>query len=386
MKIAQVSVYYHPAMIGGIEWYIRNISKELVKRGHEVHLFTVNSKDGKILGPSEEIFEGMYIHRLPLLIDLSYRLKFWPTLLLRIMREQFDIIHVYDYLTTHAMLIPFLNVSKKVKTILMIYDIHHLVPRRAVKYIPLALFDKYFSRFILRCYDRLLIRTSLLIDPILKMGAKKEQLRITPSGIRSESLKEYDGDAFKEKYGIDGPIILYLGRLHPMKGPQVLIKAIPYIIERLPDTKFVFVGPDQIGYKKVLKNLSKELHLEDCVYFLDPIYDIKEKMQAYAACEVFALPSGYEGFGQVLTEAMAQGKPIVATNAGSIPNVVTDRKEGFLVNYGDHRELASRIKQLLLTPELSRALGNEGRKKARRYTYEKLAVQLENIYLELWQE
>ncbi|MCK5587735.1 MAG: glycosyltransferase, partial [Candidatus Lokiarchaeota archaeon] len=149
MKIAQVSVYYHPAMIGGIEWYIRNISKELVKRGHEVHLFTVNSKDGKILGPSEEIFEGIYIHRLPLLIDLSYRLKFWPTLLLRIMREQFDIIHVYDYLTTHAMLIPFLNVSKKVKTILMIYDIHHLVPRRALKYIPLALFDNYFSRFIL---------------------------------------------------------------------------------------------------------------------------------------------------------------------------------------------------------------------------------------------
>ncbi len=386
MKIAQVSVYYHPAMIGGIEWYIRNISKELVKRGHEVHLFTVNSKDGKILGPSEEIFEGIYIHRLPLLFDLSYRLKFWPTLLLRIMREQFDIFHVYDYLTTHAMLVPMLNFLKKVKTVLMIYDIHHLVPRRAVKYIPLALFDKYFSRFILRCYDRLLIRTNLLTYPILKMGAKKEQLKITPSGIRSESLREYDGGVFKEKYGIDGRIILYLGRLHPMKGPQVLIKAIPYIIERLPDVKFVFIGPDQIGYQKVLENLSKKLHVEDYVSFLGPIYNIKEKMQAYAACEVFALPSGYEGFGQVLIEAMAQGKPIVATNAGSIPNVVSDQKEGFLVNYGDHRGLASKIKQLLLSPKLARALGNEGRKKARRYTYEELAVQLENIYLELQSE
>ncbi|MFX1519413.1 MAG: glycosyltransferase family 4 protein [Promethearchaeota archaeon] len=383
MKIAQVSVYYHPAMIGGIEWYIRNISKELVKRGHEVHIFTVNSKDGKALGPADEIFEGVYIHRLPLLFDKSYRLKFWPTLLLHILRTKFDIIHVYDYLTTHAMLVSLLTLLKDVRTVLMIYDVHHLVPRRAIKYIPLALFDKYFSRLILRRYDRLLIRTSLLIGPILKMGAKKEQLVITPSGIRSESLKEYDGNAFRKKYDIDGRIILYLGRLHPMKGPQVLIKAIPHIIQEVSAAKFVFVGPDQINYEKDLKNLSKKLHVEDHVFFLGPIYDIKEKMQAYASCDVFVLPSGYEGFGQVLVEAMAQGKPIVATNAGSIPNVVTNRKEGFLVNYGDHRDLASRIKQLLLSPELARALGNEGRKKAREYTYEELAVNLERVYLEL---
>ena len=77
---------------------------------------------------------------------------------------------------------------------------------------------------------------------------------------------------------------------------------------------------------KNLENLNRKLHVEDYVHILDPIYDIKEKMQAYASCDVFVLPSGYEGFGQVLVEAMAQGKPIVATNAGSIPNVVTDKK------------------------------------------------------------
>jgi len=215
------------------------------------------------------------------------------------------------------------------------------------------------------------------------MGARNDQIRITPSGIRSESLEAYDGDIFKERYGIDGPIILYLGRLHPMKGPQVLIKAVPNIIKDIPDAKFVLIGPDQVNYKKNLEDLSRKLHVEDYVQILDPIYDIKEKMQAYASCDVFVLPSGYEGFGQVLVEAMAQGKPIVATNAGSIPNVVSDKKEGFLVNYGDYKELASKIKQILLTPELSRAFGNEGRKKARQYTYKELAVQLEKIYLEL---
>lgn len=383
MKIAQVSVYFYPAMIGGIEWYIRNISKELVKRGHEVHIFTVNAKDGKSLGPSEEVFEGIHIHRLPILFDISYRLKFWPTLLFRILREKFDVIHVYDYITTHAMLVPLLNILKDIRTVLMIYDIHHLVPRRPIKYIPLALFDKYFSRLVLRRYDRLLIRTSFLIDPILKMGAKKDQIRITPSGIRSESLEEYNGGIFRKRYGIDGPIILYLGRLHPMKGPQVLIKAVPKIIKDIPDAKFVFIGPDQVNYKKNLENLSRKLHVEDYVHILDPIYNITEKMQAYASCDVFVLPSGYEGFGQVLVEAMAQKKPIVATNAGSIPNVVTDKKEGFLVNYGDYKELASKIKQILLSPELRRALGNEGRKKARQYTYKILAAQLEKIYLEL---
>jgi glycosyltransferase involved in cell wall biosynthesis len=383
MKIAQVSVYYYPAMIGGIEWYIRNISKELVKGGHEVHIFTVNAKDGKSLGPSEETFEGIHIHRLPILFDISYRLKFWPTLLLRILREKFDVIHVYDYITTHAMIIPILNLLKDIRTVLMIYDIHHLVPRRPVKYIPLAIFDKYFSRLVLRRYNRLLIRTSFLLNPILEMGARKNQIRITPSGIRSESLEAYDGDIFKKKYGIDGRIILYLGRLHPMKGPQVLIKAVPNIIGDIPEAKFVLIGPDQVNYKKNLENLSRRLRVEEYVHILNPIYDIKEKMQAYASCDVFVLPSGYEGFGQVLVEAMAQGKPIVATNAGSIPNVVTDKKEGFLVNYGDYKELASKIKQILLTPELSRAFGEKGRKKAKHYTYKELAVQLEKIYLEL---
>ncbi|MFX0201535.1 MAG: glycosyltransferase, partial [Candidatus Hodarchaeota archaeon] len=100
----------------------------------------------------------------------------------------------------------------------------------------------------------------------------------------------------------------------------------------------------------------------------------------YAACDVLALPSGYEGFGQVLVEAMAQGKPVVATKKGSIPWLISSGKEGLLVDYGDPVELAEALITVLEDKKRARVMGRAGRKKAEKFTYDKLAKQLAEIY------
>ena len=92
MKIAQVNSYFYPFMIGGAEWYVYNMSKELVKAGHEVTVFTADHYGGERV-PSEEVVEGIRVRRIPLKVDLSYRMKVWDGLSDALEGESFDIIH-----------------------------------------------------------------------------------------------------------------------------------------------------------------------------------------------------------------------------------------------------------------------------------------------------
>ncbi|HME19455.1 MAG TPA: glycosyltransferase, partial [Nitrososphaerales archaeon] len=101
MKIAQVNSYYYPFMIGGAEWYVRNISRELSKAGNDVTVFTARSW-GKQKAVPDEVFEGVKIRRFPMKLDLTYRLKLWEGLRQALVEGDFDIVHTYDYAQQHS--------------------------------------------------------------------------------------------------------------------------------------------------------------------------------------------------------------------------------------------------------------------------------------------
>jgi glycosyltransferase involved in cell wall biosynthesis len=130
----------------------------------------------------------------------------------------------------------------------------------------------------------------------------------------------------------------------------------------------------------VLRSRSSALGIDAHVHFLGPIYDFKEKMEAYSACDVLALPTAFEGTSQAIFEAMAQGKPVVATNVGGIPSQITDGVEGFLVEYGDPKQLASRLVQVLGDHPLALEMGRKGREKVMEHRYSILASKLASIY------
>jgi glycosyltransferase involved in cell wall biosynthesis len=381
MKLAQVNVYFYPHMVGGAEWYVYNISKELVRRGHEIHVYTADTYQGQKITPTDEVVEGINIHRVPLWMNFTYRAKIWKGLENRLLKGDFDIIHTYDYAQPHSYVaVKAGNVAEE-RVALTVFDVHSMIPRPFYKQFFMKLFDRFVARMTLKRASKVLVRAPNLVEALVGFGTPRERIVVTPSGINDESLKKADGSSFLERYSISGwPVILFLGRLHHTKGLKYLVMAAPAILGVYPDAKFVFVGPDHSGYKSALVMLGQRLGVEDNLLFTGPIYDLQRKLEAYAAADVFVLPSSYEGTSQAVWEAMAQGRPIVATNRGGIPFQVEQRREGLLVEYGDVVALATVLLRLLDDEKLAERLGRRARERVKGLRYSELVGELEDIY------
>lgn len=374
-----ITQYFYPALIGGAEWYIYNISRELKRLGHDVTVFTLDRYRGKkLLGSLNSL--GVTIHRISPLLDLSYRVKFWPKLIKKILQSNTDVFHCFDYLLFHSITAALLR--NRIQPICTtVFDVHHLIPRNPLKSHLIQGLDFSFGRYALNHIDRVLLRSPTLVKALQRMGIDPNKIVITPSGVRSDELNLGNPKLFRNEFEIFGPIVLYLGRLHPMKGPQFLLKAAQIVLNEKPDIKFVFIGPDHGAYRSKLEKIRTQLNLEKNVLFTGPIYNILRKVSAIASCDVFVMPSGYEGTSQAIFLAMAQKKPVIATNAGGIPFQIRHGKEGFLCNYGDFRTIAHNILHLLNNEDLMMKLGHAGRKRVlSNFTYPILAKKLENIY------
>lgn len=367
-------------MLGGAEWYVYNISTELVKMGHEVHVFTADRCNGT-KAPASEVIDGINVHRLPLKIDWTYRTKVWDGLYDAISGGSFDVIHTYDYAQPHS--VDAIKAGRRAGkgTVLTVFDVHSMIPRAWYKKLLMRFLDGYMARRTLPDAGCVLVRAPNLVEPIIKLGGDAKRILVTPSGIRDASLGDFDGERFRSSYKVSGsPMILYLGRLNPLKGPQDLLSAAPAILKEFPDASFVFVGPDQSGYSKALRAQADGLGITPHVHLVGPIFDFNEKMQAYAACQVFVLPTAYEGTSQAIFEAMSQGKPVVATRVGGVPYQLSDGEEGYLVEHGDVNALGRRVKELLSDRSLAEGMGRKGRERVGSNRYSVLAANLAEIY------
>jgi len=173
-------------------------------------------------------------------------------------------------------------------------------------------------------------------------------------------------------------VILFVGAIRKEKGLLNLSHAIPSIIKEFPQTSFVLIGKDW-GFKKYLQQEGKRLGIENHINFLGSVKTSLLR-EALGCCDVFVNPSAYESFSIVLLEAMASGKPVVATNVGGIPHLVRNGKTGIIVNYGDPEGIADAIKKLLSNSELRRQMGENGVQLAKKYDWEKIVSQLERLY------
>jgi glycosyltransferase involved in cell wall biosynthesis len=385
LKIAQVNSYFYPFMIGGAEWYVYNMSMELAKAGHDVTVFTANRYNGKS-APSEEVVDQVRVKRIPLKIDWSYRMKLWDGLSEALLSEDFDVIHTYDYAQRHTLDALRAAKASGVGTALTIFDVHSSIPRVWYKRIPMSYLDGYFARRTFPMATRILVRAPDLVKSLREIGRWEGKVRVSPSGVRPESFMEYDGEAFKRRYSIDGsPLVLYLGRLNPLKGPQHIVEVAPRLMKEFPDVAFVFVGPDQSGFRGVLEARARELGVTSHVHFTGMISDFGEKMEAYSACDVFCLPTSYEGTSQAIFEAMTQGKPIVATRTGGIPFQIADGREGHLIRDGDLDALADKLAESLRDRQSAELMGARARTRALSFQYPNLAAGLQTIYEEIVQ-
>jgi|Deesub1362A_J573_1020465.scaffolds.fasta_scaffold00550_20 glycosyltransferase involved in cell wall biosynthesis len=161
--------------------------------------------------------------------------------------------------------------------------------------------------------------------------------------------------------------ILYVGVLTPLKGIHLLIRAFVQIASKLPDVSLKIIGrAENPAYAKALRELVAQNGLVERVSFLEEMPQ-EELVRHMCSCCVLVLPSVSEGLGRVLIEAMACGKPVIASRVGGIPEVVQDGVTGFLITPGDVNTLAEKLLWLLTHPREARVMGERGREFAKNF-------------------
>jgi len=173
----------------------------------------------------------------------------------------------------------------------------------------------------------------------------KNRYTIIPSGINPSVFDPnlFNRNELRKKYSMEGQkVIINVASLRSgIKGQDLLLKAIPDIIRKVPNCHFYFVGK---GAQNTLLQLAETLRISNHVHFLGERKDIP---QLLAVSDIFVLPSLSEGTPRALLEAMAMGLPCIATKVGGIPEVITDHSNGILIPPGDYAAITESIINIL---------------------------------------
>jgi D-inositol-3-phosphate glycosyltransferase len=200
--------------------------------------------------------------------------------------------------------------------------------------------------------------------------ARLERMAVIPCGVDTDLFTPSDPGAARAELGLPGgPLLLYVGRLTPIKGLETLLASLASIN---PRPSLVVVGGDhdepQNGHVARLHRRVAALGLTEMVRFIGPQPQPRLRLY-YSAADATIMPSYYESFGMVALEAMACGSPVIASRVGGLPTTVRDGVTGFLVPDGDPAVLAERIGQLLADDGLRWRLGREAIRWAARYRW-----------------
>jgi len=373
MRICMVSDNYYP-YIGGIAEHVHHLASELRKRGHTVKVLTAKV-GGRMMEcmasvPGEEhvkrIGDGWVIrsNRSFARVTVAWR----PVAQIRryFDEERFDIIHM------HGSLAPTLPMAAIQASRVLNVVTFHAGHDQSLGY---ALF-----RSELRPYFNA-VHGLIAVSETARLSCYKYfpgPYHIIPNGIDPTVFRP---DAVRvPALAEERPRILFVGRFEPRKGLKFLLMAMPEIARRLPNVQLVVVGTGLLGYS-YKSYLSREV--QEHVHWAGLIAS-EDRPKYYASCDVYCSPAtGQESFGIVLLEAMATGKPVVASDIDGYRTVVTDGREGFLVPPCRPEAIAQAILRILTNRGLARQMGETGRKRALEFGWPAIAEKVEDYYREM---
>jgi glycosyltransferase involved in cell wall biosynthesis len=383
LRVTQVVHDFYP-VVGGIETYAYNIAKGLVDAGHLVKVYTARMPGL----PAREIWQGIHVHRFHS-IARPFSYPFMPGLTHALTQDSCDILHAH---INSPMTVDFTAFAARLMGVPLVITYHadaliHDIAARAKKFRRWLSQVYWLSRHIAASIAaRLIVTSPIYLESSKFLQRYRYKTSIVPAVVDPFFLTPLDDKtAAKESLGYaeDDLLVLFVGRLVPYKGLRVLFRAFRYVKKRIPKVRLSIVGsgPEYAN----LTQLSHELGLTDIIRF-HSVLSQEELRDAYSACDLFVLPSRSrsEAFGIVLLEAMARGKPVVATHVGGIPYVVNDKETGILVPPYDPKPLADAICLLLKNPELREKMGQAAREHVlQKFTRKPTTKQLEKVYFEL---
>jgi len=377
MKILMLTWEYPPRIVGGIARVVHDLSKRLIKDGHEVTVVTY--RDNMDI-PEYENDKGVNVYRvdnymihpnnfIDWILQLNFNLIAKATEIIN-KEGAFDVIHAHDWLVASA-----------AKTLKNAYGIPIVATIHATEAGRNSGIHDDTQRYIndtewMLTYEasEVIVNSNYMKNELQRLfGLPYEKINVIPNGINLNNYvgveRDYD---FRRKYAMDNEkIILYVGRLVYEKGIQHLIAAMPKILSNYHDAKLIIAGRG--GMIEELKAEAASLGLNDKVYFTGYL-DSKQVPKMYKCADVAVFPSTYEPFGIVALEAMLAGVPTVVSDVGGLDEIVEHGVDGMKSYAGNPNSIADSVTALLYDHQLATNVSKKAKQKVKdQFNWEKIA-------------
>lgn len=383
MKILMLTWEYPPRIVGGIARVVNDLSKRLIKDGHDVYVVTY--REGST--PYYENDKGVHVYRVDNyminpnnFIDWIMQLNF--NMVAKVNEliakgEKFDVIHAHDWLVAYA-----------AKTLKNSYDLPLVSTIHATEAGRNGGIHDEVQRYIndtewMLTYEssEVIVNSKFMKNDLQRLfGLPYEKINVVANGINSTAYsgveKDYD---FRRQYAADNEkIILFMGRLVYEKGVQHLISAMPKILENYHDAKLVIAGKG--GMLDELKAQVEAMGLGQKVYFTGYL-NAKQVQKIYKCADVAVFPSTYEPFGIVALEGMLAGVPTVVSDIGGLDEIVDHGINGMKSYAGNPNSIADSVLTVLYDKQLAAAMAKKAKQKVKEeFNWNKIAQDTHYIY------
>lgn len=397
-RVAYLSMHTSPLLqpgrgdAGGMNVYIDELARTMADRGVEVDVFT---RRESIDLPDTVTVDGAYrVHH----VEAGPVHPMQITRMARFVREfgdgvldRLETIAVPDIVHSHYWLSGWAGLTVKRRLGVPLANSFHTLGRvkdltKRVDEAPESLLRIAAEHEVIEGSDCVVASTPLEAEDLMDhYGADPARLCTSPPGVDHRVFAPGDRDDARRRLGLGpGPLVLYVGRIQPLKGVDVAVAAMSKVVEAVPDATLMVVGgPSGSSGEPEMRRLKLQVEsggMSKSVRFVDPVPHL-ELADLYRAAHVLTLPSRSESFGLVAAEAQACGLPVVAADVGGLSHVVSHGRSGLLVEGWEPSDHAEALTHVLTDDALASRLSAGAVEWSERFSWEATA----NRFLELYE-
>ncbi len=409
MRIAMLCVHSSPLAglggkeAGGMNVYVRELSRELGRRGVMVDIFTRSqSADAYRITPVNRNVTLVTLPAGPTTpYDknriLDYRDEFVDGILAYAAEQH----HNYDVIHSHYFVSGIIGIELRERLGIPLVHMFHTLG--AMKNIVARSDEERetgeriaLEGHILRSADAIVAATTVdLSQMVWHYDANPEHIRVIPCGVDLQRFHPADMADARCQLGLPAqptPLALLIGRIEPLKGIDALIRAVAQLRTSTPTLaalEAIIVGgasdeqPHLWNNEQIrLDALRTELGISHAIRFVGARPQSQLSLY-HAACDVVTMPSHYESFGMAALEALASGRPVIATNAGGPATIITHGVDGLLTAPDDASQLADNLARVLNDPHVAHQMGVAARARAERYGWSNIGCDVLDVYRSL---
>lgn len=407
MRIAMISYHTCPLAIlggkdtGGMNVYVRELTRFLGQLGVHVDVFT-RSQDEHVPHVLHDLGYGNRVVHIPAgpevplpKSELAGHISEFAANILNFAQSkgiQYDLIHSHYWMSGVAAIE--LKKAWNVPIVQMFHTLGHMKNQiaRSVHQLE-GNYRLDGEQLVLDNVDQIIAATPAEVNQLTTLyRVDPLKISVLPPGVDCSHFYPIPSDEAKQAVDLppDSKIILFVGRIEPLKGIDTLLKAIAQMNDDCHPTicsfTVVIIGGDPNAENSTdesemtrLIALRHQLGLDEMVVFLGK-RDQTTLPYYYSAAEILVMPSFYESFGMVALESMACGTPVVASHTGGLAYLIQNGLNGFTVTGGDVRGLAKKLNQLLFNSDLRLQMGKDAAAYAKSYAWENIAASMNSIY------